>query len=429
MKIIARAALAAFPLVSACLCVSCDTTGYERPRIDEKKIERAEEYIKKGSYYFKERAYRQALSEFRKAAKISPEFFNARYNIAKTHIQRGNIDKAIEELKKLNSDFKGNIAAFNALGQVFSERGKEKEALKMFSTAIGNGEALLKNAKVPQARVDIAMAYHNLASMQMKAGNLDEAEENLRKSIEMHDSNFYSHYALGALLVRTGKYEEAREELKKARELNARFVQADIEIARAYLLSKPPHVMFAISALRDALRKDPDNPEIFELLGNCYILRGKPDEKAKESDYTEAIKYYREVLNLNKKDAKSLILLARACALAGENDAARELLQKLPEKKTDIPPKIRMQVHLVRGHILKSEGKWAQAGEEFKKAAEAGPDDGAALLEAGLCFYKAKNYDEARTRLETALGKLGDDAPGYLKAKIDAAKEMLLALR
>ena len=315
------------------------------------------------------------------------------------------------------------------VGQIYIVKGREEEAIRLFEMAVANGEKLLDEVELPQAKVDIAMAYHNLASLQIDNGELESAEENLRRSVEAHDSNYFSHYALGALLVKTGKLKDAREELHRARELNARFVATDIELARANLLSNPPSVMRAVSILREAKRKDSDNPEIYELLGNCYMVRNKTSEESRLNDYTEAIGYYRDALHLDKDNPRYMVLLARACALAGEDDTARKVLENLRKKQTDLPAKTVKEMHLVEAHIFKGKKEWARAAEEYKQAFQIDSKDYAACLEAGKCYYEAKDVQEAEKYLEKALEPFGENTPPELAEKLDEARQMLLEIR
>ena len=425
---------AAVSILLCCYCSAyCGISGYEKPDIVEEQVKLGEKYIEKGIYHFEKKAYRKALAEFESAVEVSPQFFNARYNIARTYLAMGQPKVAAGKLESINTDFEGNIAGYTMLGQIYAGRGEKEKAIEAFETAVANGEALLEEVDIPQAKVDIAMAYHNLGSMQVDSGDLEAGEENLRKSVEANDSNYFSHYALGELLVRVGKITEAKDELHKARELNFAFVETDIELAKANLLSNPPNIMRAISILRDAIRKDPEKAEIYELLGNCYVVRKKTSEEAKRNDYAEAMKYYRDAINLDKDNPKYKVLLARACALAGEYDTATKILEKLEKSRPELPDKIRKEIYLVEAHILRDKEQWSEAGVRYAKVFEIDPRDYAACFEAGKCYFEAEDFQEAEKYLEMALEPFEEnseeDTPKDVKQKLDEARKMLLEIR
>jgi len=428
MKHISAVTLAFLFSIYLFMQFSYGLTGYEKPNIDPEKLKDGEKHIEKGVYHFNKGAYRQALIEFENAVEISPQFFNARYNMARVHVVMGKTKEAIGELELISSFFEGNVAAYNTLGQIYVDKGEKEKARELFEKAVKNGRAILKDTELAQAKIDTAMALHNLGSMQSTGGNLDAAEKNLRQSIELDDSNYYSHYALGALLVKKMEYKEAKDELLAARELNTEFVQTDIELAKAYLLSSPPNAMRAISTLREAVRKDPENAEIYELLGNCYVIRGKTDEKARENDYTEAMKHYRNALNLDKDNQRYRILLAKACTLAGEHDTAQKVLEKLGNKE-ELSDDLKRQVLMVEAHVLRSREQWAEAAGKYKTVYKMDPMDYAVCLEAGKCFFRAGNFKEAEHYLETALKPFEESAPDSFKEKLDEARKMLLEIR
>ena len=419
--------LAAILMLLIPLTAICDSTGYEKPDVSDELLEKAAKYLDRGAYHAEKHAYKAAISEFEKAAEISPQIFNAPYNIARMYQEMGKNKAAIEQLQLLNKTFDKNIAGFNLLGQILVAEGRENEAIDQFKTAISNGEEILEKSKLPQAKADIALAYHNLGSQLAAQGEYEEAEKYLTKSVEADNTNYFSYFALGQVLSRLGKFNAAVDAFKKAGELNVHFVETDIELAKTYMNGRPLNIMSAISALKDALRKDPKRAEIHQLLGDCYMLRGLNDDRTKQADLMEAMTHYRDASDLDKDNQRYRILLARACALAGEYDQAEKVIEKLDPEKLDEAGN--RQIYLVQGHILKSRAKWAEAAKKYEAAFAIDPSDFAACTEAGVCYLEAKNTDKATALLEKAVNGLKEAGAPENDENLKKAEDFLLKAR
>ena len=71
-------------------------------------------------------------------------------------------------------------------------------------------------------------------------GDATEIEAELRRSIQLNDAYWESHYELGVLLARSRRWEDAATELKRGIELNPKHAAAHFQLARVYeKLGKP----------------------------------------------------------------------------------------------------------------------------------------------------------------------------------------------
>ena len=420
-------AVATITVFTSGLCFP-DSTGYELPNLTKKQLETIENYIQKGNYHAEKKAYRTALNEYNKAVELAPLLFNPRYNKSRMLYQLGDTDKAIKELNSLNKDFPENISGFNFLGQIVVEKGNKEEGIKLFEKAIKNGETILKKSQLEQAKVDIALAYHNLGSLQAEKGDLKSAEENFRKSINADNTNYFSYYALGALLVKMAKFNDAVVELQKARELNRDFIPIHTQLAKAYLFSNPQNTMRAISTLRDAARKEPNNPLIYELLGDAYIIRAKSNLELRLNDYKEAMDSYRTAMNIDKKNPRYKVMFARACTLAGEDDTALKTIKDIEKSGIQLSGKYLKELHIVKAHICRKEKDFVNAANEYSQAFELDEKDVAVALEAGINYYEAEDYVNSKKYLEKALEPFSGEVPEDLKPKIERARKILLEI-
>jgi hypothetical protein len=97
-----RRAMATALLTAAALrvCASApaDPSGYLKPEGDEKTVEKAARVFRDGVRALDIEAAGTALAKFRRAASLCPDFFEARYNVAKLEGVEYGRDRAIEGL-------------------------------------------------------------------------------------------------------------------------------------------------------------------------------------------------------------------------------------------------------------------------------------------------------------------------------------------
>lgn len=97
-------------------------------------------------YYVYDR-FDESLFEYNKALALDPDNLSIRIKIAKVYSKKGFVSKAIEELKKLKSEYPGHIPARMSLGLLFYGQGKVIEAQSEWKNALlkepGHEQALM----------------------------------------------------------------------------------------------------------------------------------------------------------------------------------------------------------------------------------------------------------------------------------------------
>ena len=114
----------------------------------------------------------------------------------------------ILELAQAEEDF-GKVAQINnQIGLFLIEDKKYPEAINALECNISLSDELKGDDQKY-----VAMAYHNLANIQTKKGELEEAKNNLQKAITIHagSSKFYSLMNLADVLLRMGDLDAASE--------------------------------------------------------------------------------------------------------------------------------------------------------------------------------------------------------------------------
>ena len=404
---------------------AADPSGYLTPEGDEKTLEKAAAYFDKGVGYLDQGARGPALSAFRKAAKLCPGFFEARYNIAKLEGDKGRRDRAVAGLETLGRDFPANVRGFSDLGQLLIETDPEA-AGRAFATAVANGEKLLTDKAIKaagentlaQLAVDLAFAYHNRGAWRLGTGDLDGAKADFTRSTRLKDDNFFSHYGLGLALLQQGHFEAARAAFKRAKELKRSFADCSIGLARTYLSGTPPQPAFALAELKEVEALTGQTAQLEELYGDAYRL---------QEDFPTAIKRYEKARELGADRAAIALKLALVDRAQGDRGAARRRLRDCLKHTNDRAIKVRACMQL--GGLAELDEDFAKAAEHFAAALALDADAHPARLRLGVCLYRTGKPEEAAKALAAVIKHYGDGPPAALAEDLALARKLLDKLR
>ena len=184
-----------------------------------------------------------AIHLIRKAIKIVPTFYGARYNLADTYLGMDRLAEAIDGFQrvvKLKPDY---ADAFNGLGIALLRSNQLQAALDAFAKALAikpdyveahtNSGAVLRtlgrlaeseacHRKALEMQPKFALALVNLANLYVDQGRLAEAKKLCAEAIALQPQNALAHRTLGNLFLAEGLVEEAISAFEKAVALNPR---------------------------------------------------------------------------------------------------------------------------------------------------------------------------------------------------------------
>ena len=205
----------------------------------------------------------------------------------------------------------------NELANSYSRLGRSRGAISLFKMA---NEILKKQ----DAKKNLAIGLGNLADDQMRIGELNAAEANLRQSIEIcreiNDEYWEAvgHQELGRLQTYFGAFEEAEKELSKALTL---FTKLNSVQSQGLVLAYRTLRSLLMSNAEDALKSAEEARELAcveklerdfiraeWLLGASYLLKGTIVEA--EKHLTEALKRDRKI-NLVELEPDILLEFAK----------------------------------------------------------------------------------------------------------------------
>ena len=255
--------------------------------------------------------------------------------------------KHLEEAFRLDRD---NYELSFFLGEMFFNDGNLDRAKAYLERTI----------EVQPDHFDAAVFYGVLLHERQ---DIKGAERWLRRAIQISQESFLPYFSLGAIYARKGKLLRAQKFLEKAIQLEA--------IPQAYFLLgtifyEKGQLERAIRSFQAALKLDPDYEEAIYHLGLCYLDRNW-NRKAIDC-FQEALE-----LNPNKMEYQQAVKIYEGISghVPVEGAAAQVVTQ---------------------ADLLASEGKYAEALDHYRRAAQEEPDNVNILLPyALLCSHLDMN--------------------------------------
>ena len=141
-------------------------------------------FVKEGVHFHDNGDYEKAIETYKKALKLAPNSTLVNYEIALSYFTNGNYNDAIKHsdvVLKQDKDYM--LQAYITKGSALDILGKTKESIKLFEKAIKKtkGHYLL---------------YYNLGLNYYNLNNIDNAEENVIKAIQLNPHHSSSHLML-----------------------------------------------------------------------------------------------------------------------------------------------------------------------------------------------------------------------------------------
>lgn len=168
--------------------------------------------------------------------------------------------------------------------------------------------------------------------------------------------------------------------------------------------------------LQKALEKNPDYPDINNLMGVALSLSGR---------YKDAVTYFKRAVESNPEYIEGHINYALTLNQLGEIEEANkefeiaERLEKerdLEEEKVEFSIRARIaNVHKEAAVLYASIERYDEAIEELKKALRFAPNFHDIRTMLGDIYIKKKDYENAKKELKEVLRRSGDFVPAAVK--------------
>ena len=229
-----------------------------------------------------------------------------------------------------------------------------------------------------------------LAKIALHAGNTEKAKDYLFKLINKYPESYIGHKTLAEVYEKEDRYSVAVDEYIRASELNKKETKLNFKIAQ--LLNKDERPEEAITILQDMLKKEPENYNATNLLGEILYTQER---------YKEAINVYMTALRYHPGNYDLYYNLGMVYTMTNDFQRAKEFYQKAAEINS-----LLYNAQLSIGQIALIAGDLDEAEQYFKESLK-GED-----VEAGSYYYlsqvamlkgekeKATNYMNIAVELE-----------------------------
>ncbi len=342
----------------------------------------------------------KAMQELQSVATASPSNFLAHFNLGRAHYLRGEYEQARQEFARsaqLRPDY---IPARLALTQVAMVQGDNEQALR-------NAEDVLKVAPNSiQGQIMEASALESL-------GRMSEAENILTAVLSRNPNQPEALLEMGVLRLNEKKYKDAEQTFAKAWAAQPGNLRGLLGESTAYRLDG--QTAKSIQVVSDEAAKNPSRVDLQVELGNVQMSAGQLDA---------AIQTFNSALaKLNDPRSKGDVLARVGQAYRLKRDTAASIAA-LEQANKDVPNNTGLLTNL--GELYSEQNNYKTSRQYYEAALKADPNNPIALN--NLAFLLADtngDLDLALTYATRAKQRLPDhpevtDTLGwiYLKKKL-----------
>ena len=292
----------------------------------------------------------------------NPSYMTARVILGRTYAEKGMLEEAIAEFKKITLADAGNIMAHSMLGQMYTRRSQFGEAIEEYQRVLalnpddagtqaaleealskarelpGGGpaaEASAKKAEPARRGDEDKLATITVAEIYIKKGALDEAVEVFREILQADPGNKIAKAKLEeivALKEKKGQEESAAEQRRKAEE-DARARQAAEEKRKAEEAAKKAAEDDAARKAEEAARKMAAAAEEKRKAEEAEKAAAEAEEKRKAEEAEEKRKAEEAERAAEEAEGKRNAEEAlKAAAEAEEKRKAEEAMRRAAEE-------------------------------------------------------------------------------------------------
>lgn len=268
----------------------------------------------RGNSAYRQQQYSAAIAHYHKELEANPAAAPWR-GIGRSYIEVGKADSARYAFEQaLAIDTTYAPAHFN-LALLYEDEGNIEAALRHAGRAL----------RLDPENLDFR---YLIGSYLLKLGRSEEAVEHLLAVAEAKPWHHASHYNLGQALLRIGRTEQGTLMLDRAERLRAQDAKV-VQLLNS--VQSVPNDPLAHAALGSTLRLAGRNREAMRALkmsyhldpGNLEVQNNIANLHLVQHDTTEAIQWYRRILEQDSSFVDVWVNLGIVYALAGQNENAR----------------------------------------------------------------------------------------------------------
>jgi tetratricopeptide (TPR) repeat protein len=285
---------------------------------------RKQKYLESGQHYFDQGKYAEAAIQFVNAIKTDPAFADAHYHLAQTYLKLQHGAGAVQELSRTvelqpdNYQARLELANLLVLGRDFQAAQQQTDLLLKQRPNDPGVHSLVSSLYAAQDNVPAAIAevqkaisldparweFHlELALLELKNHQPDQAEASFKKVIELNPSATQAYVLLGTFYQSNGRFADAEPQFRKAIELGPSSPEPRAALIRLYLAEGKKSA--AEDLAKQAKHNLANNPAGYRMLADFYVATGDFDKATAE--YAALVQQYPKDIQL-KKDYIQLLI-------------------------------------------------------------------------------------------------------------------------
>lgn len=218
-----------------------------------------------GNEYFKARKFGDAITYFKKALELKPDYDLALINMANSYRALGNDDAAMAGYEQYLRVDPKNAYVHYQMGEIVLDRGDRAAAELRFREALGI------DAKVAPARIALGV-------LAFDRGDLPTAEREIKAALEMKPDVRLAHFNLALIAETREDWQTAETEYKRELHIHADAFKAAFNLSRLY--ERLGNRDAQIAALKQAIEANDSFAEGYFYLARACLNGGDLDQAA-----------------------------------------------------------------------------------------------------------------------------------------------------
>ena len=223
-----------------------------------------------------------------------------------------------------------------------------------------------------------------------------EASLEFRNALQIDDNLAVAHWGLAQAYEGLGRIQEAFEELRRTIQLDPNNLDAKVKMGNYLLLVRPPQIDEAERLAREVLERDQNHIEGHILLGSVLFQKGDRDGALAELN---------RAVEIDPQRIESHLSLARFYVQTGDRAKAEEVYKRA----VSINERSAL-AHMEYGRFLIAQNRFNDAETQFRLAVEGEPQNRDARLLLASFYLSQKRLDKAEEQYK-ALAEMDGDRP------------------
>ena len=332
-----------------------------------------------------------ATASLQQIVKTHPDLPVAHFNLGTVYANQKSFRQAADEFREASRLTQADPEARFALAKCLVFLAEYSEAIPILKAYLAN------HPKAFEPHYLLGLSYRGLEQY-------PQAEEQLRSAAAIEPDHADLQYNLGLVILRSGRAKEAVPHLQKAIQLDPAAEGPRLQLAIA--LKGLNQTQQSAKVYQDVRQTEQAN-----LLKNQFTTEGaKANQLLASGQAAQAAEVYRQMLQIQPRDAHTYYNLSLALDMDGKFPAERQAL----ETAIKLDPTL-AQARSKLGVLDMSQGHPDDAIQNFKKAIELDPQLTEAQLNLATIYDGRGQVKEAEALLRQAI----EEDPKYAQARFN----------